>query len=122
MCVVLRSVLLYPNPEEVLLTHREESLRMKQCTLLLLFLLGCPPFKTSPVPEPVYSTTCKNAEATLLALKCRDSKGALLGGPTKRGKPYADFCIETMSNGIDLNPGCYAAAKTCEEALSCPLP
>ena len=99
---------------------RGTILGMRYPTLLLVFVLGCPPSKT-PTPQP-YDVPCHAAEANLLTLGCTDSKGALLGGPTKKGKSYTDFCVESLNNGIDTNPLCCAKAKSCEEVNACPLP
>jgi hypothetical protein len=66
-------------------------------------------------PEPVIpdvkgSEWCDEAEKNLLALGCEE------GQPTKKGKSFTDFCVETQKEGgIDLNPKCLASIKRCDE-------
>jgi hypothetical protein len=67
------------------------------------------------VPEPVVpqvkgSEHCAAAEKNLLALGCEEGK------PTKRGKSFTDFCVETQrEGGIDLHPECLSTVKSCDE-------
>lgn len=83
---------------------------------LLVFagLPGCPaPERVVPepvVPEVKDSEWCAAAEKNLLALGCEEGK------PTKRGKSFTDFCVETQKEGgIDLHPKCLSTVKSCDE-------
>jgi hypothetical protein len=79
----------------------------------LVGLLGCPTGHYIPepeIPEVKGSEWCDDAEKNLLALGCEE------GQPTKRGKSFTEFCIDTQKNGgIDLNPKCLATIKSCDE-------
>jgi hypothetical protein len=82
--------------------------------LSLSALLGCPPYERV-VPEPEIpqvqgSEWCDDAEKNLLGLGCEE------GQPTKKGKSFTEFCLDTQKNGgIDLNPKCLATIKSCDE-------
>lgn len=69
-------------------------------------------------PPAPPSDACGAAEAHLLALKCLDSRGRLLGGPNLHGVKWADICRQDRNNGVDLKPTCIAVKKTCEEVVS----
>lgn len=81
--------------------------------LLVVGLLGCTSERV--IPEPVIpkvegSEWCDDAERNLLALGCEE------GQPTKKGKSFTEFCLDTQQNGgIDLNPKCLATIKSCDE-------
>lgn len=82
-------------------------------SLALFGLTGCPPPHSVPepvIPEVKGSEWCDDAEKNLLALGCEE------GQPTKKGKSFTDFCVETQRDGgIDLNPKCLASIKSCDE-------
>ena len=84
-------------------------------TLLLLPLLitGCPLPQPAPVPTPYPPATCAAAQANLETVCPKRAK-------TPAGKPFATLCEEDKQKGIDLNPSCAAAVKSCEEFETCP--
>jgi hypothetical protein len=98
--------------------HNREVIRLRPLFLLFalsvvgLFGCGAP---EHVVPEPIVPTVkgsewCDEAEKNLLALGCEE------GRPTKRGKSFTEFCLETQQDGgIDLNPQCLATIKSCDE-------
>lgn len=93
----------------------------------LLCLLSCrdpasPPSPPSPFPHPDDddpAQSCASAEQRLLQLGCKDSKGALLGGPNRRGKPFREVCVEAMANRISLRPKCIASVGSCNDVKKC---
>lgn len=75
---------------------------------------GCGPGERV-IPDPVVpnvkgSEWCSAAEKNLQALGCEEGK------PTKRGKSFTEFCVETQKEGgIDLHPKCLSTVKSCDE-------
>ena len=96
-------------------------MRKHQLNLLLLCLLSCKdPVTPSPHPDdkdPVQS--CAAAEKNLLQLECKDSAGAPLGGPNRRGKPFRDVCLEALANKLSLRPVCLAGVRSCSDVKKC---
>lgn len=96
----------------------------KHClNLLLLYLLSCKdPAVPTPNPhpddkDPVHS--CAAAEENLLRLKCRDSAGALLGGPNRRGVAFRDVCSNAIANKVSIRPVCLAGLRNCADVKKC---
>lgn len=84
-------------------------------TLLLINISCNPAANRGPRPTPVVrdSEYCYDAEENLKWLKCEEGK------PTKGGKRFAVFCIETQDNGIFINPLCLSKIKDCSEVDTC---
>ena len=97
---------------------------------------GCPPpSPTPPTPDadsgsvvdasvmdavpPSPNDACSAAEANLLALGCKDSRGRLLGGPNLHGVPWAQICRENAANGVDMKPTCIVAKTSCAGVFAC---
>lgn len=88
---------------------------------------------TPTAPDPPHATPvvkdselCSAAQDNLtaqpgtpMALANGDGVGCAVGKPTKKGKPFAQFCHETQISGIFINPKCLAGAKSCSEAADC---
>ena len=81
-----------------------------------LLLTGCPDPKPAPSPG---NDSCAVAEKKLIDLGCKDRRGRYLGGPTLRGKPWADVCRENALNGVDMKPDCIAQQPDCQGVSSC---
>ena len=97
---------------------------MKKLLILLLpvLLTACPPPAEPQGPTPVVRDTdaCDDAEINLKELECKDRNGDPMW-INKKGEPFAETCRIAQDEGrIFLDPKCIAAAKTCEEAKSCP--
>jgi len=102
--------------------------------LFSLLLAGCPdPLPPQPPQPPLPdagevdggenpSTPCAAMCANLDAKDCRGSDGRRLADPTPGGVPCVDSCerYESEDLGIDMNPECQAAAKSCAAAQACP--
>jgi hypothetical protein len=86
-------------------------------------LVGCGPYKPQPVePDDVtIDKPCEAAEATLLELQCKDSKGKLLGGPTLRDVSFQQFCLDAIEEGsMDTSEAvCLAKLKSCDGVELC---
>lgn len=66
-----------------------------------------------PIPAPANNEACATAEANLKVV-CPE-----VAAPTKKGKTFTQWCVETQDNGINLNPTCLVTAKSCSEADAC---
>lgn len=64
--------------------------------VVVAMALSCGP---KPNPPPSNADVCIAAQENLLQLQCED-EGRLLGGPTKRGLSFKDFCEEMISEGV----------------------
>lgn len=84
---------------------------------LLLLLPGCP--GPHPAVLPTDSDKCAMAEAQLLKLQCRDSRGELLGGPNKHGVDFTSRCKAIQAQGVPLNPTCISTSTSCQEVDRC---
>lgn len=92
---------------------------MRITLLLFLFLIGCQPTST-PAKPPISTDACDAAENHLLNdLECPDGRGGMLGGPTKKGKSWAQLCKDDAANGVDLHAACLAMIGKCSEADAC---
>lgn len=85
---------------------------------------GQPIFDAAPAPAdaappPPATDSCGRAEAHLLELGCKDSRGRLLGGPNLHGVGWADICRGNLRNGVSMQPDCIALAKSCAEVMTC---
>lgn len=96
-------------------------MRKYQLNLLLLCLLSCKdPVAPDPHPDDQKpAQSCAAAEKNLLQLECKDSEGALLGGPNRRGVPFRDVCAEAVANKLSLRPGCLARVRNCTDVKKC---
>lgn len=85
--------------------------------VLLSLFIGCDSCLQPPPsrPTPIVTDTdyCQAAEDNLIKLGCQE------GRPTKTGKKFAAFCLETQQNGVFLNPKCLSTIKYCGEIDSC---
>lgn len=90
---------------------------MKQLYLVLSLLIttDCSIEQSKPRPTPVVTDNnfCKNAQNNLLKLNCEEGK------PTKKGKTFEQFCLETQENGVFLNPRCLSNITNCSEIDNC---
>jgi len=63
---------------------------------------------------------CKDAEVTLMSLRCMDS----LGNPmwvNKKGERFEETCRKVQEEAlIFVDPRCITNATTCEEVNECP--
>jgi hypothetical protein len=84
-------------------------------SLSILFLCQCASsHRTGPIPAPeVDDPACITAEANL-KIVCPE-----VAKPTKKGKNFAQWCVETENNGINMNPKCLTVAKSCKDADLC---
>lgn len=80
-------------------------------------LADAPP---APSADATTLDDCARAEATLVRLGCKDSRGQALA-VTKGGKPFADVCRTSAGAGVDVHPACIAVATSCSKALACNL-
>ena len=95
-------------------------------SVLPVLLMSCrdPVVPPSPDPSPhpdddSPAVSCVEAEQHLLQLGCRDSRGALLGGPNRKGVPFREVCVEAMANRLSLRPKCLASVRSCSEVKKC---
>jgi hypothetical protein len=72
-------------------------MRLLLLTAMTCVLLCCGP-KPNP-PTPAGGDLCVAARDKLLALQCQD-EGRMLGGPTRRGIPFEQFCNEKIEQGV----------------------
>jgi hypothetical protein len=99
---------------------------VKTRTLFLaaaLFLSGCytGTHDVVPVPPPTDTSKCGAAGANLEKMQCRDSRGDPMW-VNKAGEPFKKTCEIAQEEGrVSVAPTCVSAAKTCEEANSCPV-
>lgn len=87
---------------------------------------AAPVADATPLPVPVAPDgaqidACGQAESNLLILKCKDSRGRLLGGPNEHGVPFAAVCRDDLAKGVDVHASCIANASTCAGVSSCSL-
>lgn len=92
-------------------------------------IIGCQAHGTDtgniiPVVPVVYGTEyCSYAQIHLYNL-CQSDPGknhycCEVVAPTKKGKSFQDFCIETQNNGISLDPLCIIGILNCEDIDKC---
>jgi hypothetical protein len=85
--------------------------------LVSLFVLSAnncgSPQRPGQIPAPADNDVCVTAEANL-KIAC-----PAVAAPTKKGKTFAQWCVETQDNGINMNPKCLARAKSCDDADRC---
>ena len=79
---------------------------------------------TPPAPPPtpdagILTQNCVAAQANLLKLGCKDSRGRLIGGPNLHGATWASMCVNNTLAEAGMNPVCVAAAHDCPTALTC---
>jgi len=75
-----------------------------------------------PPPAPDAGSlvhNCGAAQANLLKLGCKDSRGRLIGGPNLHGATWASMCVNNTLAEASMNPVCVAAAQDCPTALAC---
>jgi hypothetical protein len=90
-------------------------------TLVLLIsavLFGCPSNPVTPQAK-TGADQCDAAQAHLLPLGCKDSRGQVLGAPNLHGVSFADVCRNEYANGIDFKAGCLATVKDCAGVPAC---
>lgn len=61
---------------------------------------------------------CARAEATLVRLGCKDTRGQSLA-MTKGGRPFADVCRASAAAGVALPATCIAVSTSCAKVLAC---
>ncbi len=76
------------------------------------------PVVVDAAPSPKLDV-CGLGEANLIKLGCKDDRGRLLGGPDLHGVSWAAVCRADQSHNVNMQPGCMAAAKNCEEVSKC---
>lgn len=104
---------------------------MKKILLLVSFLglSACYPQKGideisyRETPVPIDTGLCGSAEYHLTEL-CKADRNVNIYccriiEPTKNGKQFTEFCIETQNAGVALNPKCLSTVKKCEEVDVC---
>lgn len=112
---------------------------LSACALLVM-ASDCSGSSTNPVgphPTPIVtdSASCEAAQANLLAEEGTPMAkanglhhGCAEGEPTKKGKSFAQFCMETQKSGIALYPKCLAKIDSCSQINRvtstgmCPVP
>lgn len=118
---------------------RKVGLGIVLAVSILPILAGCPsPGPVTPIPdadaapyvEPdagappaldsATSDDCARAEAVLVALACKDSRGQPLS-VNKHGVPFAATCRDLAANRVDVHPACIARATSCPAVFSCSL-
>ena len=68
---------------------------------------------------PPNNDLCAAAQANLIKLGCKDSRGRLIGGPNLHGIAWADVCRSNKANQVDMNPACIAIKTSCPEVEQC---
>lgn len=102
------------------------TMRKRALGFLFPLFLGCVQANTAPVAQEPLDVSlsaaglCQAAQVRLLALKCQDSQGRLLGGPNKAGQSFSAVCQNALVNHVNVNPVCLAGVKSCQEVDSCP--
>jgi hypothetical protein len=90
--------------------------------LVVSLLVGCEPSDgLQPISPPTDSGSCAAAGTQLEKLQCMDRQGRPMW-KNLDGEPFSKICetAEEQGNAF-LQPGCVAVAKTCEEAIKCPV-
>jgi hypothetical protein len=88
--------------------------------LVALLAIGCGD-GLQPIPPPTDSGSCGAAGAQLEKLECKDRRGRPMW-KNLDGEPFSKTCEKAEEEGSAyLQPGCVAAATTCDEALRCPV-
>lgn len=96
---------------------------MTKCllTLVLLFIVGCPPKDpVLPPPNPPVDTDlCGEMCTHLKSLGCEEGDDVYnndIPGPVDEpNQSCEDWCAETQDKGVSINPRCVSQVESCED-------
>ncbi len=95
-------------------------MRFRTLMLVALLAVGCGDGLV-PIAPPTDSGSCGAAGTQLEKLQCKDREGNPMW-KNLDGEPFSKTCEKAEEEGnAFLEPGCVAAASTCEEAIKCPV-
>jgi hypothetical protein len=86
----------------------------------LAVLASCKP---TPAPHPVVTDSaffsCDSVVKNLIALGCKDARGASYSDLSPAGETFVQTCYRTQDAGAHIPIDCLSTAVTCEEAKAC---
>lgn len=102
------------NPH-IYIKNKESSMK-KVISFIFVAVLIIACVNPNPTPQPMDDMKyCQLAENNLKALACIPKDKPF----TLKGKSFAEFCIETMQNKINLHPKCLSEIKSCNQIGTC---